>query len=368
MAVLRNMQTFYKVARSIAIPIRAYPSQFMFQFCVIFLLNSVMHLRTIAALLASVTATLAGGKIAVVGKDSVDFGKYAAREKKVATYTIRNVGKDTLKILKVRKTCGCASATASRTELKPNETAEIEVVILPNTIFGLYSKNTFIESTDAANRFLKVNTAGNAIPLVEVKPSMSFNAGRIKKNTEWKKDLSLTATELGVRLGQPVMTNSHPIEVALTQTGTNDLPAYSLALHLKATDQSGDLRCKIAVPVISPTNHPPISISVNGRIGSELSVIPGMAYLTLTDQPQTRKFTLRILSQRSRVLTPKELLLPDHEEISTEVVHDPKHNTLEVTMTFSPEFAKELYAEEKVPLTFSIPGAASARMLCRIRK
>jgi len=162
-----------------------------------------MNMRIPIVLLVTAGMALAGGKIAVVGKDTVDFGKYPAREKKIATYTIRNVGADTLKILRVRKTCGCASATASKSELKPKEEAEVEIIILPNTIFGLFSKNTFIESSDTANRFLKLNTAGNAIPLVEVTPAMSFNAGRIKENTEWKTELSLTATEPGVTLGEP---------------------------------------------------------------------------------------------------------------------------------------------------------------------
>lgn len=124
-------------------------------------------------LLVSATFSLAGGKIAVIGKDTIDFGKYPAREKKVATYTVRNVGDDTLKILKVRKTCGCTSATAPKSELKPDEETQVEVVILPNAIFGLFSKNTFVESTDTDNRFLKLNTAGNAIPLVKVTPGMS---------------------------------------------------------------------------------------------------------------------------------------------------------------------------------------------------
>ena len=70
-----------------------------------------MRIHIPIILLASASIALASGKIAVVNHDAIDFGKYPAREKKVATYTVRNVGKDTLKILKVRKTCGCASCS-----------------------------------------------------------------------------------------------------------------------------------------------------------------------------------------------------------------------------------------------------------------
>ncbi len=317
-------------------------------------------------LLASATFSFAGGRIAVIGKDAIDFGKYPAREKKVATYTLRNVGDETVKILKIRKTCGCASATASKSELKPNEETQVEITILPHSIHGPFSKNTFVETTDPAIRFLKLNTAGNAIPLVEVNPSMAFNAGRIKENTEWKTELSLTATEPDVVLGEPVMTNSHPMTVELKRISTNTPASYAIGLILAPTDAPGDLKCSIAVPVITPSNEPPVNITVSGRIGTELSITPGTAYLTLSDAPQTRKFTLRVLGQRSRILSPEELVLPDHKQISSKVTYNATHNTLEAELTFSPEFVKELYAEEKIPLIFSMRSTASTSLLCRI--
>jgi len=334
-----------------------------------FCFNSRMRTHLLSfVFLATATLASGSGEIAIVGSDTINFGAYPAREKRVATYTIRNAGDDTLRILRVRKTCGCASATASRTELEPGETAQIEVVILPNTIFGLFSKNTFVESSDVDNQFLKLNTAGHAIPLLEVLPAMALDAGRIKQDTAWGKEFSLTATETGVTLGEPVVTGSHPLTADLIKTGTNAISAYSLRISLPPADGSGDLRCGIAIPVLSPASHPPVNITISGRIGTELAVIPGIAYLSPSDKPQTRTFTLRILGQRSRVLKPEELVLPENKEITAAVTRNPRDNTLEATLTFSPEFVNTLHAEEKVDLTFAMPGTASANITCQIRK
>ena len=189
------------------------------------------------------------GRIEVVGSDTIDFGKYPAWERKVATYTIRNSGEGTLKILKIRKTCGCASANIDKNELKPKETAVLEVVILPYSIFNLYSKNTFVESTDPNNRFLQLNVAGNAIPLVEITPKAEFYAGRIKTGQSWSQSFNLEPTEPGVILGKPDIKSNYPVEAQLNKADKSG--QYSLSVNLIPTSNSGDLKCLINIPIVT---------------------------------------------------------------------------------------------------------------------
>ena len=327
------------------------------------------------------SSALAVPKIEVVGVSSIDFGQYPAWERKVARYTIRNSGDEPLKIFKVRKTCGCASATIDKKELDPKETATVEVVILPNTIFYLYSKNTFVESNDPDNRFARLNVSGNAIPLFDVGPKTEVNAGRIRTKQPWSYSFSLESTRRGVRLGEPVVKSNYPINVRLTQAAEGS-KQYQLAVTMPATTNSGDLMCAISISVIIPepdkdkpvdqwsvpTNQPPIALSLTGKIGADLNVVPGIAHLSLSDEPVSRKFTLNVLGQRSRELNPGELLLPEQEGITYGVKQDDRKRGLLVTVTFDPEFLKTLYAEEVIPLSFTVPGASSATVVCKIRK
>jgi len=328
------------------------------------------HTVIIPLLLISIIPALSEdvktGRIEVVGKDSVDFGKYHAREKKVATYQIRNSGTGKLEIINVRKTCGCASATCDKKILQTNETANVEVIILPNSIFGLYSKNTFIESTDPNNRFLRLTVAGHAVPLIEVSPSLELNTGRIKTNTAWTQSFSLSGTEPGVILGDLKTDSNFKVDAALERNGKAG--TYRLNMTLLPCRKSGDFRCTMSIPVIIPTNHQPVAIAITGRIGTELSAIPGIAYLPLSDGPQKRQITLRLLGERSRVLKPEDIVLPTRANVSFSVSPEKHGNGLEVTATFNPEFTKELYAEENIPLEFKIKGASSAQVVCKIRK
>jgi hypothetical protein len=307
------------------------------------------------------------GRISLVGPDSIDFGQYPAWEKRAAHYTIANTGTDDLMILRVRKTCGCASAACSTNRIAAGEHATVTVDMLPGSLSGNYSKNIFVESSDPSNRFIKLSVMGNAVPLVQVTPDHEVYAGRIKQGAGWNQTFQLVPSRPGIEFGEPVVASSHPVTAAFNKAATNTLASSELALTLPPTDASGDLRCSIEVPVIAPDNHPPIKISVSGRIGTELSIIPGTAYLTFSDDPQTRHFSLRILGQRSRKLDPEELILPDHKQITSQISYNATRNTLEGTLTFSPEFLKELYVEEKIPLTFSMPGTASAQLLCRFK-
>jgi hypothetical protein len=307
------------------------------------------------------------GKIEAVGPASIDFGKYPAAEKKVATYKIRNAGNDVLRIINVRKTCGCASATCNKKELKPKEEAEVEVVILPDSIFGLYSKNTFVESSDPNNRFLCLTVGGNAIPLVEIKPQNEVNAGRILTNKTWTQSFELTGNDPALKLGIPLVESNYKVKTVFTNTAQVPVK-YRLDATLLPADKSGDITCSVKIPVLFPTNRLPIKICISGRIGLELSAIPGIVYLPVSDQETARNISLRLLGQRTRVLDPKTLKLPEHKDIKFEVKQDTDGKGLIVTAKFSPDFTKQLFADEKIPLLFEIPGASSAQVVCKTRK
>ena len=313
------------------------------------------------------TVAMAEPRIEVVGKDTIDFGKYNAWEKRVARYTIRNAGDKLLKIIKVRKTCGCASAVCDKKELKPGEQATVEVIILPSSIFHLYSKNTFVESNDPATRFLKLTVAGNAIPLIEAKPKDFVYAGRLKAKKPWDYTFQLSATGQPVQLGKPKVESNFPVDVSLSPTN-QAASAFTLGVTLKPVAESGDWDCKIEVPIVSPTNHVPLKLGVSAKLGAQLAALPGIAYMPVSDGPLTKRFSFRVLGQRSRVLNPKELRCPEDEGVKCQVAQDRNGRGLSVICTLSPEFTKRLYADEKLPLVFSVPNAASAKIVCKIRK
>jgi len=308
------------------------------------------------------------GKIELVGTDSIDLGRFSASEQQAANFKVRNAGTGMLKILNVRKTCGCASASSDKSELKTGETAQIETIILPHAISGPFSKNVFVESNDPDNRFLRLTVSGNAIPLVEITPSGDVYAGRIPTNKPWSQTFNLIKTDSAIRLGAITTNGNYPMEAHMESTDGGASNHYRVDITLLPTAESGDFRGTVGIPVLIPSNQPPIIISVSGRIGAELNAVPGIFNIPLSETPIQRQFTLRLLGQRSRVLVPKSLKCPQQEGVEFKVGQATDGHSLEVTASFSPEFTRQLVAEERMTLVFEVSGASSAQVVCRSKK
>lgn len=109
-----------------------------------------------------------------------DFGYVPKTGKVIHTYQIKNVGEDTLIIVKVRSTCGCTTAPLSKERLAPNETAELDVVFNPAKVrVGQTTKRVQVISNDANNPFAEVKFSakiGKISSLVKITPaSISFD-------------------------------------------------------------------------------------------------------------------------------------------------------------------------------------------------
>lgn len=91
-----------------------------------------------------------GPKI-VFKEESWDFG--SVKQGKVLThvFVFKNEGDKTLKIDRVRTTCGCTAALVSEREIAPGKKGEIKVVFNTKGYGGSSSKYIFVESNDPAH-------------------------------------------------------------------------------------------------------------------------------------------------------------------------------------------------------------------------
>lgn len=319
-------------------------------------------------LLCIPAGVFAGGKIEVVGPSSVDFGKYPAWEKRVGRYTIRNAGDGVLNIVDIRKGCGCATAAASKSQLPPGETATVEVEIRANSIYGVYKKKCFVETTDPRQKFTRLDIGGNAVPLADVRPSREFHAGRLSLGRPWSKTFQIVPRgEKALRLGEPRVTDNYGASAELGEV--EDGGSYSLGVSLDPPKVSGDWKCEVGIPVLSPTNHAPLVITVTAAIGEILICIPSMTYLKVSEKPVERVFHVRLLSSTALALAPGFLLLPTVEGVTFRNVRkEEKGRGLMMTAVFSSEFTRQLAADGASSFTIGSKSAASATVKCVARE
>lgn len=297
----------------------------------------------------------AGPTISLDGSpEKTDLGKYPSKESREAVFKLKNTGDASLKISNLRKTCGaCAKLSISKTELPPGESAEMKVEIIKDTIYGPYCKNFFIESNDSVQKFLKVTVAGDAVPVITVKPGDRISTGRLSPGKTWTQEFILSPTENGVIIGEPLIQSSSPAEVSVEKQDTGN---YLLKLKISVQDAFGDMNCKIEIPVTKPEGWKPIELMVNGMIGNAVSIIPSKMLFSQDDTGEvTKTFQAKLISTAEEKMDPQ---LFRYEKISGIELEfgEVKDNTSEVTAIFEKSFLASLKAQKKTVLRFEYPG------------
>ena len=306
------------------------------------------------------------GKAVLSGAALVDLGRYPAHEARAARFTLRNDGQADLKILKMRSGCSCTETAVDRLALAPGETATVTLTLRARSLRGAYTKYAYVETTDRANRILRLGVSGEAVPLVEVRPSLHVYGGRLTGKTDWSRKFLLSGD--GIVLGEPHVESSHGAQATLAPAGSNGVQRlYNLAVTLPATTTTGPFSCTVSLPLIEPSGHPPVRVTLSAKIGVDLVAIPRVLHIPLSRDAHRRDIRLRIAGSRERVLNPSELVLPELDQVTFTVQRDPWHG-LRVRAQFGPLFTERLMLSKRSELRFSVPGAAPVVVECRYKE
>lgn len=317
----------------------------------------------LAVALATAHAPAAPGRVAVVGQTSVDFGEYPADEARTATFRIRNMGKGELRILRVRKGCGCATVDRGKPLLAPGQETDIVIKVHPGSIFGPYRKTAYVDTSDTLVPHTRLTYGGTAKPLVAVTPRQFIYAGRLPVNQRITRTFTLTPARDGVVFGEPAIRASLPVWSSLEPARDGPAGPFLLDVSFTATNH-GPLRLAIDLPLTSPTNHPPIKLGVTGDFGCELVAVPAILRFPPSATPAQRRIRLRLIGPVPQVLDAAELRFPNLQGVSRELAPATAANTAELTLTFGAAFMQSLPAGEGREIAIELPDAAPATIRC----
>jgi hypothetical protein len=321
---------------------------------------SVRHIVLVG--LVAATGALASGRVAVVGKTVADFGEYPAGESREAIFRVRNIGKDTLTVVRVRKGCGCATATFGKPRLAPGEETDIRIRVLPYSIFGPYRKTAYVDTSDPRAPHTRLVYGGTARPLITVTPRQFLYVGRVPLQREIRHSFTLTPARGNVAFGEPVVQSSLPLHCSLEQPGgaTN---AFVLNVSFTATN-SGPLQVAVDLPLLNPTNHPPLKLGLAGSLGRELVAVPARLRLPEADGRLLRRVRLRLIGPTLRELDADALRIQAVEGVTHSLAPGPAGNSADLTLSFAPEFVRSLQDGGERELVIVLPDAVSARIRC----
>jgi len=318
------------------------------------------------ALLAPAAMTFGQGRLAIEGPDTVDFGTYPGWERRAASYTLRNTGENTLRILDVRNTCGCATVGFKTAELTAGRSVALKVVVIPNSIFGEYRKATYIRSSDPTTPLTKLWVKGNATPLVGIKPQPFVSAGILGTDQSMTWTYSLKPNRWPITFTPLQTTSSVPVEVSLVVPKDKD-SSGKLTVRMPATATPTNLSIAVHTRATFETNTVPLSFGINGLAGPHLVAAPSRLEVAPTPAQPRRAVRLHLVAPRH---TPTESVLDTLElpEVEGVLFAPPRRERngkgVTVGITFQDTFASRVQSEGTVPITFRVPGAAPATLTC----
>ena len=200
--------------------------------------------------------------IVLDGKKIADFGTFPANKKQSATFIIKNTGDKDLKIIKIRKTCGCSATKLSKKVILPGQSATLIADIKENSIAGPFSKNIYVESNAKNSRFLRLTLSGKAVPLLQVFPKKYLYMGTLTPGKPSSYSFKLKASQADVKLKLMPSKNNFPVQTSLKKLNDKEF-----LLKVIATSDKPDqiLNARVIVNIISPEGWPPIEIKLMGK-------------------------------------------------------------------------------------------------------
>lgn len=200
--------------------------------------------------------------IEVKGKKTVNFGTFPANKMQSAVFTIKNTGDENLKIIRIRKTCACATGKLSREIITPGETATLTAYIKKNSIAGQFSKNIYVESNAGNSRFLSLTLSGKAIPLIRVSPKKYLYLGTLSPGKANSYSFTLKATQPDVKLKLMPEQVNIPVKTSLQKLNDKEFSLLVIVTPDKANEL---LDVKITVNVLLPKGWPSVEIKLMGK-------------------------------------------------------------------------------------------------------
>jgi len=290
-------------------------------------------------------AASAGAQTVVVESgDTKDFGSYPAKDRREAAFVLRNGGGAPLKILRVRKTCGCTVVEVDKELLAKGEAATVKVAISPFSLSGPFAKSVHVETNAPERRFTKLTVKGDAQPLLSVSPQEWIHLGRVAPGGLVRQSFALNSGDPTLELGAPEVQGGKA-ELSKAAPGK-----YALDFHCVAGKLGEDVKASVRIPVLRPVGWKPLELAVLANVGDKLLVMPS----SLRTSAAKLEVSLRLLGGPPGGPDPTRLTWKAPEGVT---IHPGKtaDRRMPVTLELAPGTKPGI-------VTFDYPGALGATL------
>lgn len=146
----------------------------------------MQRILTLALMMVAFTISMyAQPQIEIIGGDEYNWGSVKPSDSPLkAKVKIKNVGNQLLKVDKVKPSCGCTTAPLDKDQLKPGETATIDIKFNISSRPGHTSKTIRIHSNDPKNPTKILRLKAEVFVPIVVQPSSNLRINNLKVGYE----------------------------------------------------------------------------------------------------------------------------------------------------------------------------------------
>lgn len=271
----------------------------------------------VAAVVGVLTATsaLATPKL-VVDEPIFDFGTRDNLQTIEHTFEVRNEGTSTLRLERIRSSCGCTVGQVTHDTLEPGETSRITAAYNLRGRRGTQHSTLTLETNDPNQPRAQLIMRGAAIEEIRVQPGHVF-FGPVAPGEE----VSRVVEVIG-QPDQPFTLSGHEASLSGIRVEAETVSPHSYRLRVFFTPdqqsglQNGELRIRTSHP-----RHSELVVALAAQITSGLTVAPrALNVMGNTTSPVTRYVMLQAPDGRDFEVTAVEAPV---EDIHVRTLHIP---------------------------------------------
>ncbi|MBT3878348.1 MAG: DUF1573 domain-containing protein [Candidatus Scalindua sp.] len=242
-----------------------------------------------------------------------DFGQIYKDQKVEHIYTFENRGKDTLKIKKVRTSCGCTAAILTADTILPGETGEIKATFSSGSASGNIKKSITVSSNDPDTPKYRLTIFGEIIKDLIIKPE-HIDFGSVSTGEKISKTVSIKSqTEPDFKIKK--ITPSKPfIDAKIVAVKNGE---YIIEITLNRNSVIGRLSGGIYLETNSQIESK-VNIPFFGEIAGDISTYPKKIYFGSVVKGKELSQKIYVKANKSNIEILKIKTFPDY--ISTRII------------------------------------------------
>jgi len=217
-----------------------------------------------------------------------DFGEMDNTLKVEHDFILRNAGNATLKIDRVKTSCGCTVAKLAEKdrELEPGEETKISTVFVLRGRRGQQRKTITVSCNDPVNKQFKLELKGKAVAAIMMEPQF-ISFGKIQEDSPrsvpmkiytQKKDLSFKIASVDSQALEGFQT-----ELKVIQEGKSYELAITAPPDLAPGNHTGTIKL-----TTDNSQNPTLNVRVTAQVVGDFDISPSQINIRFVEEPERR--------------------------------------------------------------------------------